>query len=251
MNKNTVFVIARKTFAASAVAAVAAIVAFHAGKARADGIPSTPLVYSGYLEDGVGKPVSGPIAATVKLFGAETGGNALCTTASTVQVGNGWFSVPLENGCTAAVKGAPDQWAEMTVGITTLPRQRISAVPYAVEAGRATTSLEATAAGGALRAELDGTKGAVATAAAQLGAGLSVRISTQCADASGVATDCTCADGETAIGGGAYVGPAAGGFALRENRKVDNRTWRIACVSPSGPAACEAPQALCVRGSTQ
>jgi hypothetical protein len=106
-------------------------------RAAADGVPSVPLVYSGYLEDAAGNPANGDLPLAAAIFDAATGGAALCTTLGTLTATRGWFSFSLDPSCTESVRQGPDRWIELTVQGSVLPRQRIGAVPYAHEAGRA------------------------------------------------------------------------------------------------------------------
>ena len=119
--------------------AVAALVgAYHLGRARADGVPTvTPLFYGGMLEDN-GRPVEGRRDLTIRLWDAATGGATACTTAVVnVEFAAGRFRVPLDASCAGAVRSNPNLWAEVQIGGTTFPRSKLGAVPYALEAGRA------------------------------------------------------------------------------------------------------------------
>lgn len=114
------------------------VAGYKIGRARADGAPTMqPLYYSGVLDDG-GRPVEGARSITVRLFDAAMGGTAVCTTISpTAQVSGGRFRVALDAACAGAVQANPDLWAEVIVDAVTFPRQKLGAVPYALEAGRA------------------------------------------------------------------------------------------------------------------
>lgn len=122
------------TLAVSAVG----VAGYKIGRARADGAPTMqPLYYSGVLDDG-GRPVEGARSITVRLFDAAMGGTAVCTTISpTAQVSGGRFRVALDAACAGAVQANPDLWAEVIVDAVTFPRQKLGAVPYALEAARA------------------------------------------------------------------------------------------------------------------
>ena len=115
--------------------------AYYLATARAAGIPATDtLVYSGTLEDS-GSPASGSVSMRVSLFDDPMVGTQRCTTGPvTVQVSSGHFSVVLPAACVTAVQQTPDLWVEITVQSTVLPRTRIGAVPYAVEAARASAA---------------------------------------------------------------------------------------------------------------
>jgi hypothetical protein len=133
-----------------------AMIALTAGWLRdgsADGIAATdPLYYAGTLHES-GAPVSGPRAFTLILWDSETvtaTANSKCqTTAATAPVNNGRFRIALDVGCTTAVNANPDLWIEVIVGATSLGRKKLGAVPYALEAQRAS------AASGALKARVD------------------------------------------------------------------------------------------------
>ncbi|MBK6534303.1 MAG: tail fiber protein [Deltaproteobacteria bacterium] len=108
---------------------------------RADGIPGTsPMTYSGTLEEG-GVPVTGMRNVRLTVFDDATatdGAHIRCTTvAAGTAVTNGRFQVTLGNECTAVVRSTPNLWLDVEVAGTSLGRTKISAVPFAVEAGRA------------------------------------------------------------------------------------------------------------------
>lgn len=134
---------------ALAVAVVGMVAAYRLGRARADGVPTVnPLFYGGVLEDG-GRPVEGTRNVTVRLWDAATAGSAACTTSAAGTVfSGGRFRVALDTACAGAVRANPNLWAEVQVEATTFPRSKLGAVPYALEAGRAT------GAAGALEARL-------------------------------------------------------------------------------------------------
>lgn len=111
---------------------------YRIGRARADGAPTMqPLYYSGVLEDS-GRPVEGIRSVTVRLWDAATAGTTACTTVSpTTAVSAGRFRLALDAACAAAVQANPNLWAEVIVDTSTFPRQKLGAVPYALEAARA------------------------------------------------------------------------------------------------------------------
>lgn len=128
----------RMAVAVAMLCTVASIVAYQIGRARADGVPTAaPLTYGGYLDDG-GRPVEGVRSVSVRLWDAAAGGTAACTTvAPTTTFSAGRFRVTLDASCTAAVRANPNLWAEVIVDTATFPRSKVGAVPYALEAGRA------------------------------------------------------------------------------------------------------------------
>jgi hypothetical protein len=142
----------RRRFVITASTAGAALLAFVVGRAVAGGIPTMdPLTYSGTLEDAAGAPLSGSHNLEVKLWdGASGGRDPLCTTGSqSVDLNGGHFAVTLPDACTNAVKDNADLWADVLVDGASLGRTKLGAVPYAVEAGRASDAF------GALKTALD------------------------------------------------------------------------------------------------
>lgn len=107
---------------------------------RADGIPGmSPMTYSGTLEVG-GQPFTGTRNVRLTVLDDEslTDGHIRCSrVAPGTTVTNGRFQVVLGNECTAVVRATPDLWLEVEVGGEVLGRTKLSAVPFAVEAGRA------------------------------------------------------------------------------------------------------------------
>ena len=102
--------------------------------ADADGIPTRDiLTYTGLLEEG-GSLVEGPRPLRVELYEAEAGGTPLCFARNaTATVERGRFRMPLPS-CVDTVRSKPDLWAEVQINGVPLPRQKLGAVPYAVEA---------------------------------------------------------------------------------------------------------------------
>lgn len=128
--------------AAGLVVLAATAIGYRAGRARAEGVPAVqPLTYSGMLEES-GSPVTGDRFIFVNLWkdaaGTDTA-NRACQTLSTIKtpVSAGWFTVDLDPGCTAAVNANPDLWVEVVVEGQPLPRTKLKAVPYALQAGQA------------------------------------------------------------------------------------------------------------------
>ncbi len=118
--------------------------AYFIGTARADGVPTTdPLFYAGTLEEN-GVPATGARSVQVQLWTAQSGGTAQCTTGPvSVDFVAGHFRLPLASSCKAAIHQFADLFAEVTIGGTVLPRSKLGAVPYAIEAERALTSATA------------------------------------------------------------------------------------------------------------
>ncbi len=134
------------------------VVAYHVGRAWAEGVPtSSPLYFSGTITEGA-TPVEGTRDVIVRFWDRDTGGTNVCTTtAAGAVVRTGRFRIALDAACTTAVQATPDLWVEVQIGTTPLPgRMKVGAVPYALESGRAV------AAGGTLAAELADLRGRVA-----------------------------------------------------------------------------------------
>jgi hypothetical protein len=124
--------------------AVGASLVYVIGRARAAGVPATAPVmsYSGTLTDANGTPLTGTKNIQVLLWAVPSGGSAaVCQTTSTPQTllaGN--FQIALPDTCVAAVHANAELWAEVSVDGAALPRTKIGAVPYALEAGVATSA---------------------------------------------------------------------------------------------------------------
>jgi hypothetical protein len=98
------------------------------------------LTYSGTIEDASGAPATGSKEFRMELFDAVSGGAQKCTVTQTVALTNGRFQVALPDTCTEAIAASPDLWVEVVVDGTSLGRTKLGAVPYAVEAARASTA---------------------------------------------------------------------------------------------------------------
>lgn len=119
--------------------------------ARADGIPTTtPLFYSGIVENDAG-PLTGSVPIGLRLFDdAVVGGdNELCDVSALQQtLVNGEFRIDVSD-CLDALRDNADVFAEVNVDNVPQPRVKVGALPFAIEAERASTAR------GPLRAELD------------------------------------------------------------------------------------------------
>ncbi|MBI5610073.1 MAG: hypothetical protein HY902_14455 [Deltaproteobacteria bacterium] len=129
-------------------------------RALATGAPTqAPLTYAGTLTDQDGKPYASAQDVTLKLYDAVSGGTQKCA-AGTVQAeaNTGNFQVTLPPDCVQAVRDQSELWTELTVGATktVLPRTKLGAVPYALEADTAKVAGSAAAASGALKTQVDG-----------------------------------------------------------------------------------------------
>jgi len=116
--------------------------AYEANKTRAAGAPqSQTLTYSGMLTDPDGKPLEEVNSILVYMWDKPDGGSVpLCQTPPSREppsLSNGRFSVLLPPDCTAVVRDKADVFIEVVVDGTTLGRTKLGAVPYAVEADRA------------------------------------------------------------------------------------------------------------------
>lgn len=137
--------------AATGLAAAGAAV--YGRRAVADGIAGeTPMTYAGVLEE-EGQRVTGQRMMRLVLWNhpSETASaNRKCETLPLEKtvVTDGRFTLPLDNSCTVAVKENTDLYLELYVEGESMGRNRLGAVPYAVEAQRAAE------ASGALKVEL-------------------------------------------------------------------------------------------------
>jgi hypothetical protein len=117
-------------------------------RVRAAGIPAeNALTYTGYLETPEGEPVDGSRNIGLSVYARVSGGTPVCEVApDAVEVLAGRFQLALPDECTDQVKASPDLWIQVEVDGESLGRTKLGAVPYAVEAGHATTADRATVA---------------------------------------------------------------------------------------------------------
>jgi hypothetical protein len=108
-------------------------------RAGADGIATAPtLHYSGTVLD-AGAPFNGVKTIGVSVWTAPDGGTMVCERPpAAVPIASGRFRVELPETCVTAVRMQPNLWVQATVEATTFPRTKLGAVPYAVQADRAT-----------------------------------------------------------------------------------------------------------------
>lgn len=122
--------------------------------AGAVGTPTaSPLVWSGLVTDGNGKPYDKSVEVSVAFYDGLAVATPKCQSPTVnAEAATGRFSVELPDSCAKAVHDSPDLWSETIVGSAKvkLPRVKVSAVPFALEAAVASQ------AGGALASELDG-----------------------------------------------------------------------------------------------
>ncbi len=128
-------------FSVALLAAGLVAVGYKQMRAHADGVPTmNPMTYSGTLEDG-GQPVAGSRNFRLTLWddprSTDSSRMRCVTTAPNTPVTAGRFQVALDNSCTPVVFASPNLWVELEVNGSPLPRTRIGAVPFALEAARA------------------------------------------------------------------------------------------------------------------
>jgi hypothetical protein len=136
---------------------VTALATLLAVRARAAGIPDADvLTYTGYLEDADGRPLTDELSGiSLEVWDAAEAGKRLCdTSVENVTPQAGRFQLVLPAECVDAVKATPNVWIDVKVEGASLGRTKLGAVPYAVEAGHATSADEAQAAGGALAQQI-------------------------------------------------------------------------------------------------
>ena len=121
-----------------------AILAYEAGRARA-GVPTTQaLVYSGFLTDDTGAPIKGQRSIAVDLYGSSDPSDdvPLCDAVSQnidLTLTDGYFSLVLNDDCSVKVQeDKTEPWVEVRVDGNPMPRTRIAAVPYALQAASLT-----------------------------------------------------------------------------------------------------------------
>jgi microcystin-dependent protein len=117
------------------------VLAFRQSGAHADGIPGmSPMTYAGTLEEAGGQ-VTGARNLRLTVWDDATSTESSHTRCITAAPGTpvvaGRFQVVLDNACTSVVRSTPDLWLEIEVAGASLGRTKLSAVPFAVEAGRA------------------------------------------------------------------------------------------------------------------
>lgn len=136
--------ISEKQFMRGVVAALTVgvcVIGYNQTRARADGIPAArPLTYAGSLEEG-GAPVTGTRNLRLTIWDDATSTDSVhtrcITSAPGATVTDGRFQVVLDAACVGVVRSTPDLWLEIEVNGGSLGRTKLSAVPFAVEAGRA------------------------------------------------------------------------------------------------------------------
>jgi hypothetical protein len=105
------------------------------------------MSYQGYLSDSGGNPISGAKTITFTIYDADPGGNAVWTeTHSAVPVSDGFFSVLLGSAGTPLTPNtfnSDTRYLGVNVDGVSLPRQRLAAVPYALQAYRAAQAVTA------------------------------------------------------------------------------------------------------------
>ncbi len=130
------------------------------GRATATGAPQqAPLTYAGTLTDQDGKPYPTAQEVVVKFWDAASGGTQKCAaTPVQAEAGTGNFQVTLPAECVQAVRDQSELWTELTVGPqkVVLPRSKVAAVPYALEADSAKVAGSAAAASGGLKTQVEG-----------------------------------------------------------------------------------------------
>jgi hypothetical protein len=107
---------------------------------QAGGAPGL-ISYQGYLEQADGQPFSGTATMRFAIYAAPSGGAALWEETQTgISVGAGFFTAQLGSATplSATVFEGDARYLQVTIdlgaGEQTLPRQRLTAVPYALQA---------------------------------------------------------------------------------------------------------------------
>jgi hypothetical protein len=194
---------------------------------RAQGIPDmNPLWYSGTLTEG-GQLVNGTRAITINVWPDGSASTMpLCQTViSNANVVGGVFRVPLASECKASLNGNRNAWAEVVDGATSLGRQKIGAVPYAIESDHAASATSAATAASLTPGPIAGRLAVYNVPGGMLAA--------PCAATVGPVIDCTCPNGTFVVSGGGDAGYGTGHF-LRESRALTPTAWRITCATAAG-----------------
>lgn len=225
---------------------------YFVGTARAAGIPATgTMAYSGLIHDAQGEPIdAAELAIVLSLWDdpvATDARNRRCEARTRPAVTNGRFQVVLPEACVAAVRASPELYVEIALrDEAPLPRTKIAAVPYAVEAERAVVATSAT----------NATNSANATTLVGTVSQSLFRVSNSCATIAAGADDCSCNANEYAVSGGAWAGSGPGVLSESGNASdaagVRNlRAWRVLCINSATGAIvrCVNPYALCLRVS--
>jgi hypothetical protein len=97
----------------------------------------TVMTYQGYLTYAGGAPIDGTVNLSFSIYTAESNGTIEWgpETHNGVQVTDGYFTVLLgeTDPLDAEVFSGEERWLAVTVNGTPMPRQRIAAVPYAIQ----------------------------------------------------------------------------------------------------------------------
>jgi hypothetical protein len=104
-----------------------------------------PSPTTGYLENPDGTALTGNRSIGLTVYDAEVDGDEVCRAKpADIEPVSGRFQITLPEACTAAVGANPNLWVEVEVDGGLLGRTKLGAVPYAIEAGHATSAEEAT-----------------------------------------------------------------------------------------------------------
>jgi hypothetical protein len=139
-----------------AVAVAASALTLLAVRARAAGVPDVEaLTYTGYLEGADGVALDGTHSIAVRFWESIQAEDSLCAAEDAgLELVAGRFQLALPKKCADAVKASPDVFADVVVDGSSLGRTKLGAVPYALEAGHATSADTASEAAGALAEQL-------------------------------------------------------------------------------------------------
>jgi hypothetical protein len=144
---------ARSSLVLMLIGAAIAVGSYYTGRIAAEGAPkSQPVFYAGLLEH-EGKLANGRFIVGLQLSAAEEGDAEQCESRTeNVEVSNGRFRVAVADSCVAFMRKHADVWVAVEyvdeAGIKhELPgRNKVGAVPYAMEAEHAVSASSATGA---------------------------------------------------------------------------------------------------------
>ncbi len=145
VSKGVEFIARRRVLASIGVVLIGAL-ATQLQSVRAEGAPdraSQPLTYSGTLEED-GAPATGQKTVRLELYSdavlADTPSRKCSVGPVMTAFEKGTFRVALDEACLAAVQANPNLWVSIEVAGNVLPRKKLGAVPYAMEATHAVTA---------------------------------------------------------------------------------------------------------------
>jgi len=223
----------------------AATMGFGLRAVTADGIPQdSPLTYAGTLTE-AGAPITGQRSISVALWRnatAQAAESPACVTGpAPVTVQAGRFRVPLAGACKAAINAERDLWVEVVVASSSLGRQKLGAVPYAVEAERAS------AASGALADSVTQLTQRLAALEQQMAEARLKTLETSALQASSISLNATEAGAWAEFARMCIADINSGACQVAANRKCVAMGFKLGVYIGEGTAASGVRSAACLR----